>query len=186
MADTHTPTRGITTDELIGKRAAVVLMLVMFVFLAIGPLWIAFNGFASMAAGATPNMPEGPGVSTRDRWAGAYPYPMPAWVHIVVILALPVLLAVVWKPRRHTRSSSAGGRLILTATPAFIAVIAALCAIFAFDIGSYFPQPDGSYGLHWIAGVIGSVTAVVGGVHAHRTRAASPKAPRPRPRRPRR
>lgn len=160
-------------------------MLVMFVFLAIGPLWIAFNGFTSLASGATPNMPEGPGVSTRDRWAGAYPYDMPAWVHIVAILPLPVLLAVVWQPRRHTRSVSPGGRLILTATPGFVAVVAILCAIFAFDIGSYFPQPDGRYGLHWIAGVIGAATAFVGGVRAHRIRAVPPKARRPRPRRPR-
>ncbi|MET1052163.1 MAG: hypothetical protein ABWX65_05935 [Mycetocola sp.] len=158
----------VTRDQVIGRRAAVVVMLVTFVFVAIGPLWIAVNGFVSLATGIPGNMPDGPGVTTRDQMAGNFPFPMPSWVYIVMMPALPVLLAVVWKPERHTTVIAFGGKLLMWASPGFIAFVAMFCAIFAFDAGSWFPRADGSYGLHWIAGVIGLATAIVGGADAYR------------------
>jgi len=156
----------------IERIAVYVPATVLIVYLVIGPLWIVMNGMVSLATGATPNVPEGPGVTTRDRWAGAYPYALPVWVYIVAILPLPAVLVIGWKAK---------GPVSLGTSPVAIAVIALLCSVFAFDIGSYFPGPDGSYGLHWIAGTVGVATLVAAIIRQNRPRPVAPTRRRRRP-----
>ena len=155
-----------------GRVVAYLPVTVLFVFLAIGPLWIVMNGIVAHVTGITPNMPEAPGVSVLEQWAGTYPYPIPVWVYVVVMLLLPAVLAVVWK---FADQAPTGASLMA------ISGVSMFCAGFAFHTGLYFPQADGSYGLHWIAGLIGVATVIAAAVRTHQTRALPPKRRRKRP-----
>ena len=60
-------------DQAGGRRAAIAVVILVGDFAVIGPGWTGTNLLAAEFAGGTPNLPPGPGVSTRDRWAGALP-----------------------------------------------------------------------------------------------------------------
>ena len=123
----------------LGRKASRAILVIVLLQQALGPVLLVVNMIIVVASGTVPGNPEG-WESRASRWRGLLPIEPTWWQFLIASIPLALVLAAIWNERTHFRP--APGRMVrLRATPRFIALFAAVWAIEAFAIGSYYVEP---------------------------------------------
>lgn len=147
-------------DVVIARRSAWVLVAAAAAMGVFQLLGLAFNVMMLQVLHIPERVDMGPGVTRIDRWAGILPYPVPAWIGALCIVALAVVLVVCWRPSRHLRPEPQA-KFILQSTPGFVALLTLITALSAGSCALFYQDLDGSFSWWWAVAVGGVVLAAV-------------------------
>lgn len=147
-------------DAVVARRSAWVLIAaaaVMGVFQLFG---LAFNLTMALILQIPQRVEPGPGITQVDLWAGILPYPVPAWIGALCIVAMAAVLVICWRPSRHLRPMPQA-KFILQSSPGFIAFLALVTALSAVSCALFYQDLDGSFSWWWAAAAAGAVLTAV-------------------------